>query len=62
MRVPGLRRGARVTHFVVDAGHSDREDAGPAHTTLETVRALRARSGRVTVRLRPRSVHLLVIG
>jgi hypothetical protein len=63
VRVAGARRGARVTHLVVDAGHSNREDAGRAHTTLEAVRSLRVRSrGRVTVRLRPRSVHLLVIG
>ena len=61
VRVAGARRGARVSHFVVDADHSNREDAGVAHTTLEAVRSLRVRSrGRVTVRLRPRSVHLLV--
>jgi Glycosyl hydrolases family 39/Concanavalin A-like lectin/glucanases superfamily len=63
VRVRGAKRGARVTHFVVDAHHSNRQDAGAAHTTLETVRSLRVGAGgRVTVRVRPRSVHLLVIG
>jgi hypothetical protein len=63
VRVSGARRGGRVTHYVVDSGHSNRQDGGPHHTTLEKVRSLRVRSGgRVTIRLRPRSVHLLVIG
>src|SRR5207244_2800458 len=35
VRVAGARRGARVTQYVIDAVHSNRQDAGPAHTTLE---------------------------
>jgi hypothetical protein len=60
IRAPGLTGRTRVTHYVVDDRRSNRYDAGPAHTSLETVRAPRPKRGRISVRLRPRSVHLLV--
>jgi hypothetical protein len=50
---------ARVTHFVVDDQHSNRFDAGPEHTELETVEPPRLAHSVVRISLRPRSVHLL---
>lgn len=67
LRVPGMPLGARITHYVVDDQHSNRYDAGDAHTELETVVApqlMRLAPSRMAetlqVTLRPRSVHLLV--
>jgi hypothetical protein len=54
--------GARLlSHYVIDANHSDAYDAGPKRGGLETV-GDRQRGRSLRVWLRPRSVHLLVIG
>jgi len=61
VKVAGLRGNTRVTHYVVDDQHSNRYDAGEAHTELETVPPPAVTAGELRVRMRPRSVHLLVI-
>jgi Glycosyl hydrolases family 39/Concanavalin A-like lectin/glucanases superfamily len=49
-----------LRHYVIDASRSNAHDAGRRHTALESV-PNRQEGRRITVSLRPRSVHLLVI-
>jgi alpha-L-arabinofuranosidase len=60
LQLNGLGAARPVQHYVVDDQHSNRFDAGEAHTELETVEPLLLEANRLKVRLRPRSVHLLV--
>jgi hypothetical protein len=61
IRVPGVTPGTRITQYVVDDQRSNRFDAGEAHTELETAPPPKVVEGTLRVRLRPRSVHLLVL-
>lgn len=62
IRIPGVGSGRTVTHYVIDAEHSNRFTAGEEHTNLETVPppAITA-NGELTISLRPRSVHVIEI-
>jgi hypothetical protein len=63
VQLPTGYSGKSVTHYLVDDQHSNMMDAGAGHLDLEMVAAAPvATDNSLTVALRPRSVHLLVVG
>ena len=55
-------RGLRVAEdYVIDDEHSNAFDAGLEHAELELLPAPAIQAGTLTLELKPRSVHLLVI-
>lgn len=61
VELPGVTARRCITHYVVDGEHSNAFDAGPEHAELETVPPPNLADGKLTVILRPRSVHLLAL-
>jgi hypothetical protein len=59
LRLPGIPSGAAVTEYEIDRHHSDSFDAGPAHASLQQVRAPAVTAGEIAMSLPPDSVTLL---
>jgi len=63
IKLDGLRPAhpLKITSYVVDDAHSNAFDAGKDHAELETVAPPELQDGKLSLTMRPRSVHLLVL-